>query len=106
QYQDLLGSAFAEEFQRQGLLGVAPCGLDNQVNKRVRIRRLGPYLAARRLRMKSDSPPTRLLVNQLREFPVSDHDDGPDALEMAIRLLEHLLARPPDDGLGDRLPVG
>jgi hypothetical protein len=46
------------------------------------------------------------LVNQLREFPVSDHDDGPDALEMAIRLLEHLLARPPDDGLGDRLPVG
>jgi len=106
QYHDLLGSAFAEEFQRQGLLGVAPWGLDNQVNKRVRIRRLGPYLASRRLRMKSDSPPTRLLVSQLREFPLADHDDGPDALEMALRLMEHLLAAPVDDGLGSRLPVG
>jgi hypothetical protein len=25
------------------------------------------------------------LVDQLRDFPIGDHDDGPDALEMAIR---------------------
>ena len=52
-------------------------------------------------------PGTRLLVEQLRQFPVGDHDDGPDAAEMAIRLAAELLARPPaDDGLGNRLPVG
>jgi predicted phage terminase large subunit-like protein len=81
--------------------------LDNRVNKQVRIRRLGPYLSTHRLRFKSDSPSTRLLVQQLQEFPVGDHDDGPDAAEMAIRLAAELLSRVGvDDGLGDRLPVG
>ena len=70
------------------------------------IRRLGPLLAARRLRMKADSPSTRLLVHQLQQFPIADHDDGPDALEMAIRLAEELLAGVPPDNLGSRLPVG
>jgi hypothetical protein len=38
---------------------------------------------------------------------VGDHDDGPDAAEMAIRLAAELLSRVGvDDGLGDRLPVG
>jgi len=72
-----------------------------------RIRRLGPYLASHRLRFKDASPSTRLLVEQLQEFPVADHDDGPDALEMAIRLAEQLFrSRTFDDGLGNRLPVG
>ncbi len=60
--------------------------INNEMNKRVRIRRLGPLLAARRVKMKSDCPSTRLLVDQLRQFPISEHDDGPDALEMALRL--------------------
>jgi hypothetical protein len=34
------------------------------------------------------------LVDQLRDFPNSAHDDGPDALELAIRRLE-LLTNPP-----------
>jgi len=107
QFQDLLAGQFEEEFGRQGLLGTRPWPIDNRVNKLVRIRRLGPYLASRRLRFKSDSPGTRLLVEQLKEFPVGDHDDGPDSLEMAIRLAaEMLAARGADDGLGDRLPVG
>jgi predicted phage terminase large subunit-like protein len=106
QFQELLGSQFEAEFQRQGLLGVRPWLLDNRVNKLVRIRRLGPYLAAKRLRFKSDSPSTRLLVEQLKDFPVGDHDDGPDAAEMALRLAIELLDSPGDDGLGDRLPVG
>jgi hypothetical protein len=73
----------------------------------VRIRRLGPYLSSRRLRFKSDSPSTRLLVEQLKEFPAGDHDDGPDALEMAIRLAGELLVPTAGgDTLGDRLPIG
>ena len=69
--------------------------------------RVPQKLSGKRLRFKSDSPSTRLLVEQLREFPIGDYDDGPDALEMAIRLAAELLrgAAAPD-GLGDRLAVG
>jgi predicted phage terminase large subunit-like protein len=107
QFQELLGAEFEAEFQRQGILGTRPSLLDNRVNKLVRIRRLGPFLASRRLRFKAKSPSTRLLVEQLRTFPVADHDDGPDATEMAIRIAGELLeSRSTADGLGNRLLVG
>lgn len=106
QFQQLLGEQFIAEFQAQGLVGVTPWLIENRTSKAVRIRRLGPHLAARRLRFKNGSPSTRLLIEQLRQFPVADHDDGPDALEMAIRLAGELLASPAGDGLGDHLPVG
>jgi predicted phage terminase large subunit-like protein len=106
QFQELLGAEIEAEFRRQGMLGIHPWLIHNEVNKRVRIRRLGPHLAGRRMRMKADSPSTLMLVDQLRQFPTADHDDGPDALEMAIRLAEEMLAGVPDDGLGSRLPVG
>lgn len=105
QFQELLGESFEAEFRQQGLV-ISPWTLDNRVNKRVRIRRLGPYLAQRRLRFKSDSASTRLLVEQLKDFPVGDHDDGPDAAEMAIRLAAELMqADVAADDLGDRLPL-
>jgi len=103
QFQELLLSEFAAEFQRRGVLAATPWPLDNRVDKQIRIRRLGPYLAMRRLRFRDRSPGTRLLVEQLREFPQGDHDDGPDALEMAIRLAAELLRGPINDGLGQRL---
>ena len=28
------------------------------------------------------------------QFPIADHDDGPDALEMALRLADEFLASP------------
>jgi predicted phage terminase large subunit-like protein len=107
QFQDLLAGQFETEFRRQGLLGARPVAIENHVAKQVRIRRLGPYLSSRRLRFKDASPSTRLLVEQLMEFPVADHDDGPDALEMALRLAQEILhGRVFNDGLGNRLPVG
>ncbi|HEY4759682.1 MAG TPA: hypothetical protein VIH42_03800, partial [Thermoguttaceae bacterium] len=70
-------------------------------------RRLGPYLSSRHMRFKNGSPGTRLLVEQLKEFPIGDYDDGPDAAEMALRLAAELLAgRGIKDALGSRLPVG
>ena len=106
QFQDLLAGEFEQEFRRQEIVGVQPWSIDNRVNKQVRIRRLGPYLSARRIRFKNDSPGTRLLVEQLQEFPAADHDDGPDALEMAIRLASELFGgAAAGDNLGDRLPV-
>ena len=107
QFQDLLGGEFEAEFRRQGILAGRPTPIENRTNKQVRIRRLGPYLSGRRLRFKSNSPGTRLLVEQLEEFPAGDHDDGPDAVEMAVRLAAELLqGRNVNDGLGNRLPVG
>jgi predicted phage terminase large subunit-like protein len=86
QFQQLL----VAEFRTLGLrakVHLPICEMNNQVNKQVRIRRLGTYLAQRKLRFKRCSPGTALLVQQLRDFPVGDHDDGPDALEMALRPL-------------------
>lgn len=106
QFQELLAGEFEDEFRRQGIVDVQPWSIDNHVNKQVRIRRLGPYLSSRRIRFKNDSPGTRLLVEQLREFPAADHDDGPDALEMAIRLAGELFAgAAAGDNLGQQLPV-
>ncbi len=107
QYQDLLAGELETEFRRQGILGARPVPLENHAAKQVRIRRLGPYLSSHRLRFKANSPGTRLLVEQLEEFPIGDHDDGPDALEMAIRLAAEVFrGRAIKDGLGSRLPVG
>jgi predicted phage terminase large subunit-like protein len=106
QYQELLCGEFSNEFKQQGVFHVAPCGIHNGTNKLVRIRRLGPHLSNRRLRFLRTSVGARLLVDQLRDFPTGAHDDGPDALEMALRLADDLLeSRPVNDGLGNRLPI-
>jgi predicted phage terminase large subunit-like protein len=61
--------------------------VDNHQAKVVRIRQLTQLLARGGLRFKRNSRGTRLLVQQLRDFPNGDHDDGPDALEMALRVM-------------------
>ena len=61
-------------------------------DKKTRIRRLTNFLAKRRFRFR-DTEGGRLLVRQFQEFPVGDHDDGPDAVEMAIRLMRNLQAK-------------
>jgi predicted phage terminase large subunit-like protein len=104
QYQELLCGEFASELARNGAGHIVPAAIHNQANKLLRIRRLGPLLAQRRLRFLRGSPSTRMLVDQLRDFPTAAHDDGPDALEMAIRLaLETLHTQSTNDGLGNSL---
>lgn len=89
QFQQLVKSNFVA---RAKDLGVAPpvYTIDNRVKKEVRIRRVGPYLGNRLLRLLGDSAGARLLGEQLMTFPEGDHDDGPDALEMAIRTMIRL----------------
>jgi len=74
--------------RRQITLPIHP--IDNSVPKPVRIRRLGPDLAQRKIRFKARSPGTQLLVQQLRDFPQADHDDGPDSAEMSRRIMVEL----------------
>lgn len=106
QFQQLLAELFTEEFGRQGM-STNPWMIENRVNKMIRIRRLSPFLSGRRIRFRRGSPGSQLLVEQLRTFPLGDHDDGPDALEMAIRLATELQCPVSrlDDGLGTRLPL-
>ena len=107
QFQDLLAGEFESAFRRQGILAARPAPIENRTSKPVRIRRLGPYLSSHRIRFKSNSAGTKLLVEQLQEFPIADYDDGPDALEMALRLaVEVVNGRALHDCLGSRLPVG
>jgi predicted phage terminase large subunit-like protein len=107
QFQELLCGELASEFLKHGITHITPAAIHNQSSKLVRIRRLGPLLSQRRLRFLSRSASTRLLVNQLRDFPAGAHDDGPDALEMALRLADEVWhGRNTSDGLGDRLPIG
>lgn len=96
QFQELLADELKRRSAQQKLL-LPVCGIRNQVNKQVRIRKLTPFLAQGRLRFKGDSPGARLLVDQLRDFPLADHDDGPDVLEMAVRLAGALLAATPEE---------
>jgi hypothetical protein len=102
-WQDLLRGDFEEAFRQAKLLHARPWPMENHEPKVVRIRRLGPWLSQRRLRFKTASLGTDLLIQQLKDFPVGQHDDGPDALEMAIRLAQELLAGHGDDGLGRTL---
>jgi len=61
------------------------------VHKAVRIRVLNDYLRRGQLRVRN-SAGGRMLVEQLRDFPNGDHDDGPDALATAVKRMEELLA--------------
>jgi predicted phage terminase large subunit-like protein len=106
QYQELLCTEFRAELSRRNVEYIEPIPIHNTVSKIVRIRTLGPLLAQQTLRFLRMSQPTRMLVEQLRDFPCGAHDDGPDALEMALRLAgEWLNKRVANDGLGRQLPV-
>lgn len=63
--------------------------VENTVNKEVRINRLGPYLSRKQIRIR-DNESGRLLLRQMKEHPIGDHDDGPDALEGAIRVMQQI----------------
>lgn len=88
-FQELLAEDLARQSAVAGIV-LPVFGINNHAPKVVRIRRLGPLLAQGRLRFRGGHAGTALLVQQLRDFPNGEHDDGPDAMEMALRLAVHL----------------
>ncbi len=52
--------------------------------KKVRIRRLGTYLEHRFIKFRDQSADSMAHIKQLKMYPIGDHDDGPDCLEMVI----------------------
>lgn len=82
QFQEML----AQEVQRRGdQLGIRPhiIPVDHRTDKRGRIQILQPLISRGAIRF---SRRHRELLDQLRHFPRGTHDDGPDALEMAVSL--------------------
>jgi predicted phage terminase large subunit-like protein len=84
----MLLAAFGDELARRHK--VAPLsGVRHTQPKVVRVRHLGLYFGQARVRFRNTRG-TRMMVDQLRDFPGADHDDGPDALELAVRMLEKM----------------
>jgi predicted phage terminase large subunit-like protein len=69
---------------------------NSQSKTQLRIPRLGPYLRKHQFRFLR-SVGNQRLVAQLKAFPYGDHDDGPDSLESALRVLRHVLSQDEDD---------
>ena len=91
-YKDLLADMVEREGENQGAGRLPVWSMENRVSKRRRIQRLGPLLSQRRIKFRRGVSSCGLLVDQLRAFPHGEHDDGPDALEMALRMGEELQA--------------
>lgn len=97
QFQKLLLPLFCELLPSIGMDDSQVYGIKNTSNgsrykdqKKTRIRRLTNLLARGLIKVRR-SPGSALLLEQLKGFPAHKHDDGPDALEMAIRLAHELL---------------
>lgn len=88
-FQEVLGTLFNQHCEMYNLPPLPLAMLHNKGKKEHRIQRLDPYLANKQLRFAHTSD-NEMLVDQMQLFPEADHDDGPDGLEMAIRLLNHV----------------
>ena len=84
-FQSLILTALKQKSQKAGVRFQMQ-GVNNTMKKEVRIRRLGPHLEQKNL-LFTKCQGNKTLVDQLRLFPSSQHDDGPDALELALRSL-------------------
>ena len=89
-FQFLLGDEMIRRADEMGLQ-MPIFSVNNTVSKLVRIRSLTSYLARGRIRFKGGSLGAQLLVEQLKDFPLADFDDGPDATVMAIEMASVLL---------------
>jgi PBSX family phage terminase large subunit len=78
---DLLNRADREKLLMPIVL--VPTG---KMQKEIRIRRLTPYLTRGMIKFRTTEE-TRLGVTSMESFPHAVHDDSPDSLEMAIRVI-------------------
>lgn len=83
QFQKLLVDLLKVRCREAGMVPLNLEPITSTVNKKARIEALQPLIAGGTLRL---SRKHMLLLEQLRQFPLGDHDDGPDAMEMAATL--------------------
>lgn len=82
QFQEFFKDVAIQNAIKTGLpLPVMP--MQNMSDKMLRIETLQPYCAQQQIFLHHTQS---TLIDQLRHFPLADHDDGPDALEMLWRV--------------------
>jgi hypothetical protein len=101
-----------EAFAKYPLLPLQP--VENfGIHKNTRISRLSIWFQKKFFRFKRGCKHTKLLLQMLLDHPKAAHDDGPDALEGAVRVLTSVsnldngtTDLPAEDGLGDNVFEG
>lgn len=83
QWQDLLRLMVMERGAREGLY-LPIVELRHTKDKVIRVQTMLPYVKNGYIRFNREH---KLLLDQLLGFPKLRHDDGPDALEMAVRMV-------------------
>jgi predicted phage terminase large subunit-like protein len=81
---------FADELTRRANeRGIYPPvrQIQSTKDKLIRIQRLQPLIKNGTIRFQKRQ---RTMIDQLKYFPLADHDDGPDALEMAVQMIESI----------------
>lgn len=85
-FQFLMAPHFVQACEDIGIPMNDPALIDNTLPKALRISALDPWLANRDLRFER-STSNELLIAQAKQYPFGTHDDGPDGLAGAVRLL-------------------
>lgn len=88
-FQELFMKHFADAAMKIGMpLPTRP--VNHYTNKEMRVRgTLTPYLSRHEIKFRRTRG-GKMLVDQLQQFPQGKHDDGPDALEMAVAEVKRL----------------
>lgn len=85
-FQFLMGPHWVQACEDVGIPVSDPALIDNTLSKALRISALDPWLANRDLRFER-STSNELLIAQAKAYPYGTHDDGPDGLAGAVKLL-------------------
>lgn len=88
-FQEMVATAF-HRYGSERNIPIPVYTVSHSIPKVQRIRELGPFLAQRRLRVRNNRG-GRLLVQQLRDFPLGEYDDGPDAAATAVEMANYLI---------------
>ncbi len=78
QFQEFLRSELVKRSAAQGI-PVPALGVTPNEDKVLRIEAIQPHVANGLIRLH---PSQNTLLDQLKHFPMADHDDGPDAMQM------------------------
>ena len=84
QFQEFFKDTLESEAHKKGLT-LNTKEITPNIDKFLRIQTLQPWILNGWIRFKKSH---RVLLEQLRYYPMGDHDDGPDALEMLKSLIE------------------
>ncbi|NOZ81262.1 MAG: phage terminase large subunit [DPANN group archaeon] len=95
QFQEFFKDTLEKEAHRRGLtLNVVE--LRPNTDKFLRIQTLQPWIKNGWIRFRRNM---RALLEQLRHYPMADHDDGPDALEQLKSMIEAGLVKAASGGV-------